>query len=81
MAQCVTIGKGHKNDEGRDTPIIGDNVWICPNCVVFGGINIGNNVVIGAGTILNKSVPDNCTVVGNPVRIVKMNGEKCEIAL
>ena len=81
VSQGVTIGKGHKNVEGRDTPNIGDNVWICPNCVIFGGISIGNNVIIGAGTILNKSVPDNCTVVGNPARVVKKDGKACSFIL
>lgn len=74
IAQGVTVGKGHMNNEGRDVPIIGDNVWISTNAVVFGGITIGNDVKIGAGTVLNKSVPDGCTVVGNPARIVKRNG-------
>ena len=81
VAQGVTIGKGHKNSEGRDTPNIGDNVWICPNSVIFGGIDLGNNITVGAGTVLYKSVPNNCTVVGNPARIVKMNGDNCSILL
>lgn len=78
VAQGSTIGLGNRNDEGRASPIIGDNVWIAVNAVVFGPINIGNNVVIGSGCILNKSVPDNCTVVGNPARIVKKDGKKCD---
>lgn len=52
-------------------------MWICPNAVVFGGICIGNNVKIGAGCIVNKSVPDNCTVVGNPARIIKKANIQC----
>jgi serine O-acetyltransferase len=78
IAQGVTIGAGKPNSEGRSSPILGDNVWICTNAVVFGGITVGNNVTIGAGTVLNKSVPDNCTVVGNPARIVKYNGISCD---
>ena len=77
VAQGVTVGKGNKNEEGRDNPILGDNVWICTNAVVFGGITIGNNVKIGAGTILNRSVPDNCVVAGNPARIIKRDGVAC----
>ena len=42
--------------------------------IVVGDIKIGNNVTIGAGTVLTKSVPDNCVVCGNPARIVKENG-------
>lgn len=74
----VTIGRSDKpNEDGIDSPIIGDNVHISTNAIVFGPIHIGNNVIIGAGTVLNKSVPDNCTVVGNPARIVKRDGVKC----
>lgn len=66
----VTIGKGKANKEGRVRPVIGDNVEIYTNAVVFGGITIGNNVKIGAGTVVNKDVPDKCTVVGNPGEII-----------
>lgn len=55
-------------------PTIGNHVDVGTNCVVIGGINIGNNVKIGAGTVLTKSVPDNCVVVGNPAYILKQNG-------
>lgn len=46
------------------------------NSVIVGNIIIGNNVVIGAGTVLTKSVPDNCVVVGNPAFILRENGNK-----
>lgn len=78
VAQGSTVGYGKKDAEGRRSPIIGDNVWISANATVFGPITIGNNVLIGSGCVLNKSVPDNCTVVGNPARIVKKDGEKCD---
>ena len=67
----VTIGKGSDSVEGHAYPIIGDNVSISTNAVVFGHITIGNNVRIGAGAIVNKDIPDHCTVVGNPFRIIK----------
>lgn len=67
----ATIGKGKANANGRVYPVIGDNVEIYANAVVFGGINIGNNVKIGAGAVVNMDVPDNCTVVGNPGRVIK----------
>lgn len=66
----ATIGKGRADKEGRIYPIIGDNVEIYANAVVFGGITIGNNVKIGAGAVVNKDVPDNSTVVGNPGKII-----------
>lgn len=66
----ATIGKGRADRNGRIYPIIGDNVEIYANAVVFGGITIGNNVKIGAGAVVNKDVPDNSTVVGNPGKII-----------
>lgn len=75
----VTIGTSKQHCDFR--PVIGDNVKIATGSIVMGDITIGNNVTIGAGTVLNKSVPDNCVVVGNPARIVKKDGEKVNIKL
>lgn len=58
-------------------PIIGNNVTIFTNCVVVGGITIGDNVQIGGGSVVCKSIPNNCVVVGNPARIVRREGVKC----
>lgn len=55
---------------GQIQPILGNNVDIYANAVIFGGIKIGNNVKIGAGAVVNKDIPDNCTVIGNPLRII-----------
>ncbi|MBR0406929.1 MAG: hypothetical protein IJI53_02720 [Clostridia bacterium] len=81
VSQGVTIGLGKTNDSGRKSPIIGNNCSIATNSVVFGPIIIGDNVVIGAGSVVNKDVPANCTVVGNPARIIRMNGERVDIPL
>ena len=70
--QLVTLG----NDSQLRRPVIGDNVSIFTGATVFGGITIGNNVTIGAGCVVRKSVPDGCTVVGNPAVIVRRNGQK-----
>lgn len=67
--QNVTIGRGKKIN-GNDVPIIGNNVFVGTGAIVIGGIHIGNNVKIGAAALVNKDVPDNCTVVGNPMRII-----------
>lgn len=70
-AQGVTIGFGKYSEENKtDKPIIEDNVWICANAVVFGGIHIGRNVTIGAGSIVFHDIPDCCVVAGNPARIL-----------
>ena len=73
--QNVTIGDGKENPQTkRKAPIIGDNVYIYANAVVIGGINIGNNVIIGAGSVVLNDVEDNCTVAGNPAKVIKKNG-------
>jgi len=68
----VTIGHKKLADGSLSRcPRIGNNVDIGPNVSIIGDISIGNNVVIGAGTVVVKDVPDNCTVVGNPARILE----------
>lgn len=69
---------GSKNGE---LPIIGNNVTVCANAMILGGVTIGDNVVIGAGAVVVKNVPSNCTVIGNPSFIVKLKGEKVKIEL
>ncbi|AXE17028.1 serine acetyltransferase [Runella rosea] len=68
LRQNTTIGNNGKQD---DCPIIFNNVDIGSNVCIIGGVVIGNNVRIGAGTIIVKNIPDNCSVVGNPSRIIK----------
>lgn len=75
--QLVTLG----NDGKMQRPIIGDDVKIFTGATVFGGITIGNHVTIGAGAVVSKNVPDNCTVIGNPAYIVKKDGQNCKIEL
>lgn len=50
---------------------IGDNVWIGGNTVILPGVHIGNNAVIGAGSVVTKDIPDNVIAVGNPAKIVR----------
>lgn len=69
IRQNTTIG----NDgvDNSHCPSIGDNVCVYANCVIFGKIEVGDNVVIGAGSVVTKSIPSNSMVVGNPARIIK----------
>ena len=67
---CTTLGK-----KGNKRPIIGDNVSIGCHACIIGGVHIGNNVSIGAGSVVVKDVPDNAVVVGNPARIIKFKNE------
>lgn len=50
---------------------VGNNVWIGGNVVVLPGVKIGDNVVIGAGSIVTKDIPSNSVAVGNPCRVIK----------
>ncbi|MGU8350337.1 sugar O-acetyltransferase [Clostridium perfringens] len=50
---------------------IGNNVWIGANSVILPGVNIGDNSVIGAGSIVTKDIPSNVVAVGNPCRVLR----------
>ncbi|MGI6712015.1 MAG: serine O-acetyltransferase [Bacillota bacterium] len=81
VGRNVTIYKGvvlggTGKEKGKRHPTIGDNVVISSSSTVLGSIRIGNNVKIGAGSVVLKDVPDNCTVVGVPGRVVVRNGKK-----
>ena len=71
--QNVTLGKKQSGDN-QPIPSIGNNVKICAGAIIIGDVHIGDNSTIGAGSIVNKNVPENCVVVGNPARIIKRNG-------
>jgi serine O-acetyltransferase len=51
-------------------PTLGDNVRIYTGAVIIGGIKLGNNCTVGANSVVNKDVPENCTVAGVPARII-----------
>lgn len=68
LSQFITIGT---ND---NTPaIIGDNVYIGPNVCIVEDVNIGNSVTIGAGSVVTKDLPDNCTAAGNYAKVLNYN--------
>ncbi len=54
---------------------IGENTWIGANVVIVPGVRIGNNVVIGAGSVVTKDIPDNVVAVGNPCHVLREVGE------
>lgn len=76
---CSFYTAGHPLDaqqrnEGLEyaRPItIGDNVWLGGNVVVLPGVSVGNNAVIGAGSVVTKDIPDQVVAVGNPCRVIK----------
>ena len=57
---------------GQAKPVvIGRDVWIGGNCTILPGVTIGNNVVVAAGAVVTKDVPDNCVVGGVPAKIIR----------
>lgn len=52
------------------------NVWIGANSVVLPGVTIGENSVIGAGSVVTKDIPSNVVAVGNPCRVVREINER-----
>lgn len=64
----VTIGQ-----KRNQYPVIGDNVVIYPGATIIGPITIGNNVIIGANSLVCKSVPDGVIVAGNPAKVIIHN--------
>ena len=70
LYQGVTLG-GTGNETGKRHPTLGNNVTVGTGAKVLGNIRIGNNVKIGGNSVVVKDVPDNCTVVGVPGRIIK----------
>lgn len=63
---CTTVGN---TSDGR--PTIGDNVHLGANVTIIGPVHIGNNVIIGAGSVVVKDIPDNSVAVGNPAKVIK----------
>ena len=73
--QGVTIGETY-GGKYPGTPCIGDNVYLGPGSFVIGGITIGNNVAIGANTVVNSSIPDNAVVVSDAGKIISFDTSK-----
>lgn len=75
LYQGVTLG-GTGKEKGKRHPTLRDNVMVSAGAKVLGSFTIGENSKIGAGSVVLKEVPPNCTVVGVPGRIVKMGDER-----
>lgn len=60
----------------RSAPIIiGDHCWIAKNVIILKGVTIGDGAIVGAGSVVVKSIPARCLAVGNPARVIKENVE------
>jgi len=88
MGQRVTILTTNHEFEDPNIPIhyqggrerkpvhIGDDVWIGANCIILPGVTIGDGAVIGAGSVVTRSVPSLAVAAGNPARVIRQRGSK-----
>ncbi len=68
LTHCpIRFYKGEKDIK----TIIGNNVYIGFGCYILPGVKIGDNVVIGAGSIVSKDIPSNVVAVGNPCKVIR----------
>ncbi|MDL2295329.1 serine O-acetyltransferase [Lachnospiraceae bacterium OttesenSCG-928-E19] len=75
LYQGVTLG-GTGKEKGKRHPTLKDNVMVSAGAKILGSFTIGENSKIGAGSVVLKEIPPNCTVVGVPGRIVKQGDMK-----
>lgn len=74
LYQGVTLG-GTGHEKGKRHPTIEDNVVVGNGARILGSFTVGANSRIGAGAVVLREIPPDCTVVGNPGRVVKQNGK------
>ena len=68
LSQFVTIGSNESK-----AAVIGDNVYIGPNCCIVEDVVIGDDVTIGAGSVVTKDLPNNSTCAGNYAKVLNYN--------
>ena len=72
IEDCVTVNPG-VNLSGNTTLCSGSNIGV--GTKVIQGITIGRNTIVGAGAVVNRDLPENCTAVGVPAKVIKVRGE------
>ncbi len=81
IGENCTIGKGVVIGGRSGNPVVphlGNSVLVGSNAVIIGPVKVGNHAQIGAGAVVVHDVPENAVVVGNPARVIKINGVKCD---
>lgn len=72
----ANIPPARRHLKSKGEIIIGNNVWIGDKVTILGGVTIGDNVIIGAGSIVTHDVPSNCMAAGMPANVIKQLDEK-----
>jgi serine O-acetyltransferase len=76
LCHGVTIGHrgGGRDKTRKGNPVFGDRVYIGPGSIILGPIVVGEDVVIGAGAVITRSVPPRAVVAGSPARVLSRGG-------
>lgn len=70
--KIVDLATGEICNSPRDI-VFEDHVWISQNVTILGGVEIGENSIIGVGSIVTRSLPSNCVAAGIPAKVIKHN--------
>jgi len=73
ISQGVTLGQANRG-ANKGYPTLGDNVYIGPGAKILGAVKIGNNVAIGANSVVTKDILDNSVVAGVPAGVISVQG-------
>ena len=66
------LARRTSNDGTKAAPIvIEDDVWVGAHSIILKGVTIGARSIIGAGSVVTKSIPTDCVAAGNPCRVIK----------
>ena len=76
--QNVTLG-GTGKETGKRHPTLGDNVMVGSGAKVLGPFKVGDNSRVAAGAVVLSEIPPNCTAVGVPARVVRINGVRPDL--
>ena len=75
LTHGVTIGHAAGGSRStRESPSIGDRVYIGPGSAIVGPVEVGNDALIGIGAVVTRSIPDRAVVAGNPCRVLSTKG-------
>ena len=67
------MARRSSNEGTKSAPVvIEDDVWVGAHCIILKGVTIGARSIIGAGSVVTKSIPADCVAAGNPCRVIKI---------